>query len=154
QAQTLLLNQKYIEELPKIQNMDTLCFWVTKMTNKFMDSVFNFIDAKHANILHNTIHYLQEHCGEKITLNDVAEQMYLSPTYFSRVFKREMGENFSSYLNRVRIEKSKKLLSHHNLKLADIALLVGFEDQSYFTKVFKRVTGSSPLKYRENDSGK
>lgn len=149
-TQTLLLNQNYISELPTINNIDTLCFWVTKTTNKFMDSVFTYMDAKHANIIRSTVHYLRSHCDEKITLEEMAERMYLSPAYFSRLFKRETGENFNSYLNRVRIEKSKKLLFHRDLKLADIALLVGFEDQSYFTKVFKRVTGKSPLKYRDN----
>lgn len=148
-TQTLLLNQNYIGDLPNINNIDTLCFWVTKTTNKFMDSVFTYMDAKHANIIRNTVHYLRAHCEEKITLEDMAERMYLSPAYFSRVFKRETGENFNSYLNRVRIEKSKKLLFHRDMKLADIALLVGFEDQSYFTKVFKRVTGQSPLKFRD-----
>lgn len=151
-AQTLRLNQNYIAELPTINTIDTLCFWVTKTTNKFMDSVFTFMGAKHANIIHNTVQYLKNHCEEKISLEEMAERMYLSPAYFSRIFKRETGENFNSYLNHLRIEKSKKLLFHRDLKLADIALLSGFEDQSYFTKVFKRVTGSSPLKYRESNT--
>ena len=74
--------------------------------------------------------------------------VYLSPAYFSRVFKKEMGVTFNSFLNEVRIEKSKSLLRNNDLKMVDIALMVGFESQSYFTKVFKKITGISPLQYR------
>lgn len=78
----------------------------------------------------------------------MAGRVYLSPAYFSRLFKEETGESFTVYLNRVRIERSKELLLHQNLRLADIAQLVGFEDQSYFTKVFKKIVGMPPLRYR------
>ena len=60
-----------------------------------------------------------------------------------------MGISFSTYLNQVRIEKSKELLKNKQHKIIDVAIMVGFEDQSYFTKVFKRVTGVSPNHYRE-----
>ena len=74
--------------------------------------------------------------------------VYLSPAYFSRIFKKETGATFNSFLNEVRIEKSKALLRNNDLKMVDIALMVGFESQSYFTKVFKKITGISPLQYR------
>ena len=65
------------------------------------------------------------------------------------MFKQETGETFTAYLNRVRIDHSRALLRRKDLRLVDIALMVGFEDQSYFTKVFKKVVGISPLRYRE-----
>ena len=74
----------------------------------------------------------------------------MSPTYFSKLFSEEMGCRFTAYLNKVRVEKSKLLLKGSGIPLVDIAGLVGYEDQSYFTKVFKRVTGVSPGKYRES----
>ena len=83
-------------------------------------------------------------------MEEMARRVYLSPAYFSRVFKQETGETFNNCLNRIRIEKSKELLLHQNLRLTDIAQLTGFEDQSYFTKVFRRITGVPPLKFREN----
>ena len=104
-------------------------------------------------MIHQSIQYLNTHYNEHITLEDMARKVYLSPSYFSRIFKKETGISFSSYLNRVRIEHSKELLRHQNLRLTDIALLSGFEDQSYFTKVFKKVTGTTPLHYRESKGG-
>jgi YesN/AraC family two-component response regulator len=86
---------------------------------------------------------------KKILLEDVAGHVQLSPSYFCSVFKQEMKCNFNAYLNRIRIEMSKKLLMDNDIPLADVANLVGYEDQSYFTRVFRSHVGTSPGKYRE-----
>ncbi len=150
---TLDLSHTYMHTLPELHDIDSLCFWLTSVMNRFMDSVFNFMDAKHANIIHRSVQYINSHYAEHLTLNEMADRVYLSSPYFSRVFKKETGKTFSAYLNEVRIKRSKEMLLHQNLRLTDIALLVGFEDQSYFTKVFKKVAGMSPLKYRETKGG-
>ena len=147
--QTLRSNHRYRMDLNQIQDVDALCLWLTRVTNTLMDSVFDFTGTRHANIIHQSIQYLNTHYSEKITLEEMAQRVYLSPAYFSRVFKQEVGEPFSVYLNRVRIDRSKELLLHKNIRLTDIAQLVGFEDQSYFTKVFKKLTGIPPFRYRE-----
>ena len=82
----------------------------------------------------------------------MAQQVYLSPTYFGRIFKEGTGESFTAYLTRVRIQRSKELLCYESFRLTDIAQLVGFEDQSYFSRVFKRMEGVSPRRYRELNS--
>jgi YesN/AraC family two-component response regulator len=86
---------------------------------------------------------------KKLTLEEVASCVYLSPSYFSKVFKTEMNCNFVTYLNRLRIEMSKKLLLDNNIDLVDISNIVGYEDQSYFSKIFKKMTGVSPGKFRD-----
>ena len=74
--------------------------------------------------------------------------MHFSKTYLSRIFKEKTGENISSYINKVRVDRAK--LSDQELSLVDVAALTGFENQSYFTKVFKSTTGQTPKKYKEN----
>ena len=86
----------------------------------------------------------------KISLEEVAAHVFLSPSYFSKIFKEEMKCNFSRYLNMVRIEKGKSLLVDDAIPLVDISNMVGYEDQSYFSKVFKKIVGVSPGKYRES----
>ena len=113
-----------------------------------MDELFTFADAKHADVIHRCIQYLGEHYAEPITLSDAADHVYLTPSYLCRVFKRETGLAFNEYLSRLRVSKAKGLLRNRELRLTDISLLVGFSDQSYFTKVFKRVTGVLPHAYR------
>ena len=65
------------------------------------------------------------------------------------MFKEEMGEGLFTYVNRVRVEKSKVLLLNESVSLVNVGGLCGFEDQSYFTKVFKSIVGVSPKKYRD-----
>ena len=74
----------------------------------------------------------------------------LNPSYFSSIFKKEVGVSFSNYLNKIRIEQSKLLLKNTDSSIVEIALEVGFEDQSYFSKVFKNLTKMTPKQYRQN----
>ena len=83
-----------------------------------------------------------------ITLDSVAKYVYLNTSYFSTLFKKEIGTGFADYLNRVRIEQSKQLLKNRNNSILDVALAVGFEDQSYYSKVFKKFTGITPKMYK------
>lgn len=148
--ETLRNNHHYLVQMDQSKDFEALCSWLAQECNTMMDSIFDFTGVRHTNVIHRSIQYLSTHYQEKITLEDVARWVYLSPTYFSHVFKTEMGESFTAYLNRIRIEHSKELLRHKNIRLTDIALLVGFEDQSYFTKVFKKLVGVPPLQYRNS----
>lgn len=145
----LKLSHTYLHALPSLKDIDALCFWLTGVINKFIDSVFTYIEVKHSDAISKTILYLRTHCEEKITLEQMAASTYLSPAYFSRIFKQETGEAFSCYLSNLRIEKAKEMLAHSAVRLTDISIACGFSDQSYFTKVFKKATGMLPLKYRE-----
>lgn len=151
---TLQLNDEYLKKLMQFTSIDSLCFWLSDALNSLMRELFTFADAKHANLLHRCVQYISEHYSEPITLSQMAEEVYLSPSYLCRVFKREAGLTFNEYLNRVRINKAKELLRNRDLRLTDISLMVGYEDQSYFTKVFKRLTGTLPRRYRESLLGK
>ena len=107
---------------------------------RFSDCVFNLTDIKHVDVLYRSLNYINNNYMKKIT-EEVASYSFLSPTYFSRIFKEEMKCTFNSYVNKVRIEMSKRLLADEQLSLAEIAELVGYEDQSYFNKVFKKIAG-------------
>lgn len=144
----LRLSQQYLHDLGNLSDIDSLCFWLTGVMNTFMDRIFNYRNAKHASVIHQSIQYLNAHYSEHVTLEQMAQLVFLSPAYFSRVFKQETGLSFNTYLNKVRIEHSKAILLKQSIRLTDAAMLVGFEDQSYFTKVFKKFTGVTPLHYR------
>jgi AraC-like DNA-binding protein len=83
-----------------------------------------------------------------MSLHEIAKVAGLSAPYFSTIFKEEMGENLSKYINRLRVEKASKLLLETNLTLSEISGACCFEDQSWFSKIFKAFTGISPGKYR------
>ncbi len=147
--QTLLQNDNYFAQLQNINNIDDLCFWLSGAMNRFMDSVFLYRDVKHTDMIRKALHYIRLHYTEKITLDQVAKGVYLSPTYFSKVFKQEVGKSFSEYINHLRIEKSKALLRDKRFSLMQVAVTLGYEDQSYFSKVFKKFIGVSPSQFRK-----
>lgn len=152
QEKTMAETHRYYLEITQIQDFDRLCQWMTRVVNTTMDSIFDFGDVRHANIIHRSVQYIHANYAQHLTLESVAQEVHLSPTYFGRIFKEGTGESFSAYLTRVRIQRSKELLHYENIRLTDIALLVGFEDQSYFSRVFKRMEGISPRRYREKNS--
>lgn len=89
-----------------------------------------------------------------ISLNNVAEYIGLSPTYFSTIFKQELGINFIDYLTKTRINEAKILLRSTDKRISDIAMEVGYRDQHYFSSSFKKYQGDTPKAYRENKNEK
>ncbi|MFI3206408.1 MAG: PocR ligand-binding domain-containing protein [Clostridia bacterium] len=147
---SLKMTRNYMEDINKIRDIDSLCLWLTSAVNKLIDSIFIFENLRHSDIIHKALHFIRNNYQEKITLDDTAKSVFLSSSYLSKIFKDETGTSFNKYLNNIRVEKSKTLLLSNAIKLADIASMVGFEDQSYYTKVFKRTTGVLPSKFRDN----
>lgn len=92
--------------------------------------------------------YIESHYMEDITLQDAAAQVHYSDAYFCRFFKQNFDKNFIMYLSELRVEKAKELLSDVSVNVKDVGQRVGIQDSSYFTKVFKRVTGVTPSEYR------
>ena len=84
---------------------------------------------------------------ENITLCDVAEDAGISEIHLCRVLKKETGESFVNILNKIRIQKAQKLLQKGDLKVYEIAEIVGFSNYAYFYQVFKKITGCSPKEY-------
>lgn len=148
---TLALSHGYLNDISNIQSIDALCLWFTNVVGVLMEGVFDFSHLRHSDAIYHVVQYMHGHYAEKISLEDAAKAVYLSPTYLSRIFKQETGISFNRYLNNIRVEKSKTLLISNQVRLADIAPMVGFEDQSYYTKVFKRTTGMLPSLYRDKN---
>lgn len=111
--------------------------------------VNNFNNRSHKLILRKAIDYIHEHYNEQVTLNEVAENIYVSTFYISRMFKKELGKSFIDYLNDVKIEKAKELLKEIKYKTYEVADLVGISDPHYFSKLFKKHSGMTPSEYRE-----
>lgn len=101
-----------------------------------------------------TIKYLKEYVENNyiydISMQEAAEEMGYSDAYFSKLFKQYFNQNFTAYLTEYRIKKAKELLSNTNHSIKDIGRMVGYTDSNYFAKIFKRLVGEIPSKYREN----
>lgn len=95
------------------------------------------------------LRYIKYHYFEKIKLEELASYIGLSKDYMGKVFKAQTGSTIISYLNAYRIQKAKQLLRHTELSIQEIALIIGFNDQYYFSKQMKKSTGYSPLRWRK-----
>lgn len=98
-------------------------------------------------ITENMLAFIQENYRNKITLENLTKNSYLSSVYLSKVFKESIGETPINYLIQVRINKAKELLAENILSMKEIAIEVGYTDYYYFSKLFKKNTGLSPRAY-------
>lgn len=144
------LNFNYLSEIHHFRKVEELTVWLSKIMARFTDCVFNLADIRHKDTIFKAIVYIKRNYMKRITLEEVAGHVYLNPSYFSKIFNAEIKSTFVSYVNSFRIKAAKDLLLDSSIPLAEISNLAGFEDQSYFTKVFKKATGVTPGRYRES----
>ena len=102
-------------------------------------------------IIAETVKYMNKYYREKLTLRDSAAYFHVNQSYLSVLFKQEMGKSFTEYLTMLRLREAKSLLRETNLNLTHISLQCGFEDQSYFSKVFRKTVGMTPKQYRRQN---
>ena len=119
QTNVLALNRQFMEESDRLHSTDDLVGWLTRLITRYAGLVFEQADEKHKDILYDAINYMKQHLGERVTLKDTAQQVGFSTNYFSKLSIREICD------------------------------AVGYEEQSYFIKVFTRFTGVTPGKFRK-----
>jgi len=145
------LNYGYLREIDSFSSVEDIVLWLHMVTRRFTEYVFEFSGSKHMDIIYKAIDYIKRNYATKLSLQKIAEHLFISPQYFCRIFKEETGQTPVGYITFVRIEESKKLLRNLSINIIDIPERVGFESQSYFTKIFKKETGSTPGQYRREN---
>ena len=101
-------------------------------------------------LIARSVQMIDENIGqEEFGVNDISEALHVSPGYFSRLFKRQMGLTCIEYITGKRIERAKQLLEHTNIKHQAIAQAVGYSNVYYFSMQFKKHTGETPGQYRK-----
>jgi len=141
-------NYDYLREIDSFSSTEDIVLWLNMVTRRFTQQVFEFSGAKHLDIITNAVEYIKRNYASKITLDEIANHLFISKQYFCRIFKEGTGQTPGAYITFVRIEESKKLLRKPATNIIDIPELVGFVGQSYFTKIFKSETGTTPGQYR------
>ena len=111
---------------------------------------YNFESYNRSYVVKQIVTYLNEHYSQKISLDQIAHNMYLSPVYISKIFKEETGESPINYLIKIRLKKAKDTLENsRNGSIKSIANSVGYDDVYHFSKLFKKYYGMSPQNYRK-----
>jgi len=147
---------KVIPELNSIEmtmsNIKTI-EQLREQANKILTSALAYRDSQpkgqYKELIRQSKEYIEhQYTDPELSLNAVAAQANLSASHFSVVFSQETGQNFKEYLTEIRINKAKELLRMTSLRSADIAYQVGYNDPHYFSSVFKKKTGFSPIEFR------
>jgi two-component system response regulator YesN len=136
-----------ISESQSVQELNEL---VREVCRSITAKINNYNNKSIKLVLRKAINYIQKHYKEQITLNIVAEHVYVSTSYLSRMFKKELGINFIDYLNGLRIEKAKELLMDPKYKTYEVAEKVGINDAHYFSRLFKKYVGISPTEFKDS----
>ena len=140
---------QFITTIIQLESIDELCLELSEMLNRFMTLTFDRPDIRHKDIIARTVKYISDNYMHHITLEDTARKIFVSPSYLSRIFSSEMNVSFTDYLSDMRVQKSCMLLRGDTISVSEVSSLVGFSDQSYFNKVFKKKTGVTPKQYRD-----
>jgi len=125
---------------------------MVRWVNYLLEKTFEYEEeiAKSATIIEKIKHYIQEHYAEDIGRNEIAGVFFLTPEYLAKLYKKKTGKNLKDYINEYRIEKAKELLKAGEKNVSDIAESVGFDNFSYFSTLFKKLTGVSPKEYKNS----
>ena len=111
--------------------------------------VFLRDDRFYADLVNVIIRYFSRHVNERITLDDVCSKVNYSRSFICKTFKEQTGETLFSYFNRMKMDEAKRLLTETSLSVTDIASRLGFSEVKYFCSLFKKLTGTTPVVYRE-----
>lgn len=120
--------------------------------NELIDTVMAGYFTEETDTMKAIVHRVKEdidaHYYEPLTLTSLAEKYIVEQSYLSRCFKQEIGENLIMYLAKRRIGKAMELMKEDRVGLTEISFLVGYDDYTYFSRVFRKITGESPREYR------
>ncbi|HHV10993.1 MAG TPA: helix-turn-helix transcriptional regulator [Clostridiales bacterium] len=120
-----------------------------EVTKAFLSQISGNEKLNGHEIILQAVRYIDENLSGDLSVSSIAANLYITPNYFSRLFKRVKGEGCNEYIVRKRIEKAQSLLVNTSIKTGKIAMMVGYNDTNYFSLAFKKHMGVSPTKYRE-----
>jgi AraC-like DNA-binding protein len=142
-------NNLHLKRISESATIEELSVNLHRIIERMAGRIFSFQGLRHASALRRAERFIWKNYTRKVSLDEIAAASGLSAPYFSTIFREEMGEYLSTHLNRLRVEKACTMLIETNASLNNISESCGFEDQSWFSKIFKNYTGYSPGKYRE-----
>lgn len=143
-------NYRALDELDGLDDINDVAHWMARIVRGFTGSVIRLpADAVHTTMLRRVLDYIEGSYRDRVSLTAAAGLVGVSSGYLSRVFSNEMGETFSGYVRRIRVQRAQDLLIGTRLSIGDIAELSGFVDQSHLTLAFRRETGSTPGVFRK-----
>lgn len=143
------LNFNAFYELSRIEDDESLSAWCRRTLETLIDIIRDNRNYTQSSLAQRAMSYMQNHLGETLSRDETARHVGLSPSHFSRLIKNSTGKTYQDMLRTMRVEKTRRLLRHTELSVAEISLQCGFFDQSHLTRVFHQIMGCTPRQYRQ-----
>lgn len=137
-----------IEKTTESLNFEILCEMLEEAIEYLIPEKEEHTTNAMKEIVHQAADWIDEHYSEELSLAMLAERYHVASTYFSKMFRQEIGESLILYITHRRVEKAKEYIRNSDMNLTDIAFVVGYDDYAYFSRVFKKSTGASPRDYK------
>ncbi|MEW9700249.1 response regulator [Paenibacillus sp. SI8] len=138
-------------EIKKMESVEATLDWIKQLFKQAIDYAGKHRKTRSSKIAQSAKEYIEtSYADPGLQLEQIAQQVFINSSYLRAVFKKEIGMTVTDYVTHVRMQKAKELLGKGNIRLADVAELIGFSDPSYFSKSFKKFFGYSPSEYENN----
>lgn len=141
-------------EINALDNLENTIKYVKNLVSILIKSQNSDMRKNYSKLTLQVIDYLNEHYDKKVSLQEISDYVSLTPSYVSRVIKKDTGQSFVDLFNNIKISIAEKLLRESNLKVYEVANKVGIENYSYFYQLFKKATGISPTDYYKSEGGR
>ncbi|MDX2112029.1 MAG: helix-turn-helix domain-containing protein [Verrucomicrobiota bacterium] len=142
------LRFRSLAELDQITEVDEVGRWLTNMLEHLLDALGSHQKFPNTVQLGRALTHMEEHLADNLCREDAARVAGMSPSHFTRLLSEHTGHSFAEMLTLMRINRARERLLHSEEEISSIALSCGFADQSYFTRVFHKVTGQTPGDFR------
>ncbi|NCN04280.1 MAG: helix-turn-helix transcriptional regulator [Spirochaetales bacterium] len=143
------ISSNFAQKIEEARDIEDLHRLQGEMITTYTDGVYKFTLKNHSAHVRRVAQYVLQHLGDKLSLEDLASIGGCTPTYLSRIFRKEYNQTLGEFIRTKRVEEARWLMSNSEKPIAEIAEELGFEDTSYFGKVFRSVVGMSPGEYRK-----
>ena len=147
------LNRSFLQRIMAEKNVQELCWLLRELLEQVMGAMSSQKDKGNPYI-RKALRYMSDHYAQPLTLAGVAKEIGLSSSYFSSLFHKVVGFSFREQLCRLRVDESRRLLLSTECSITEIALAIGFSDQSYYCRVFRQIVGMTPGQYRGHTEGR
>jgi two-component system, response regulator YesN len=141
----------YFDDIDHVKDAEIVELWLSKVVVEVAGMVAHVYEKRSKSLVRNAMKFVDANYRLPLSYKDVAKEVFVSPSYFLSLFKRETGLTFVDYLTEVRIDRAKRLLTSTEMNITEIAFEIGFNNSNYFSSTFKKIVGTTAKEFRNRN---
>lgn len=147
------LSSRYAKHIHQTKDINQINEYIQSLVIDYAEAAMKIKANKYSPKINKVVQYIESNLNQHLTLQLLAEQVNLAPSYLSRIFNQELHKSISQFILELRLQKGYDLIQRTKMSISEIAEHVGFSEQSYFTQCFKKYYGNTPLRLRMEERG-